>query len=105
MLQNAVWIRSPYETGEACPEFYREISLKEGVKSVRLAASAVGMYLAFVNGSRLGDELFAPYWTQYEARLQYQTYDVTTLFAVGGSVELCFCVRRDGPWERLVLTV
>ncbi len=90
MLQNAVWIRSPYETGEACPEFYREISLKEGVKSVRLAASAVGMYLAFVNGRRVGDELFAPYWTQYEARLQYQTYDVTTLFAVGGSVELCF---------------
>jgi alpha-L-rhamnosidase len=31
----------------------------------------------FINGGRVGDQVFTPGWTAYDHRLQYQTYDIT----------------------------
>jgi len=36
-----------------------------------------------INGKRVGDQVFAPGWTSYNKRLQYQTYDVTELLQRG----------------------
>ena len=36
-----------------------------------------GLYEAFLNGERVGDAELTPGFTQYDARLQVQTYDVT----------------------------
>ena len=43
----------------------------------RLHATAQGIYEAFLNGERVGDAELTPGFTQYDARLQVQTYDVT----------------------------
>jgi alpha-L-rhamnosidase len=47
------------------------------VVAARLHATAQGIYEAFVNGRRAGDAELTPGWTQYDARLQVQTVDVT----------------------------
>ncbi len=76
--QNAKWIKaSEYET-DACYEFQSSHQVEGAVKKAVLSISAMGMYIAYINGKRIGNELFAPYWTSYDSRTQYQTYDVTT---------------------------
>ena len=41
--------------------------------------SALGLYRAFINGERVGDDLLTPGWTSYDKRLSYQTYEVGDL--------------------------
>lgn len=38
-----------------------------------------------VDGKRVGDDLFAPGWTNYRDQVQYQSYDVTGLLARGAN--------------------
>ena len=40
----------------------------------------------FLNGDRVGDQVFAPGWTDYRERVIYQTYDVTKQIARGQNV-------------------
>lgn len=81
MLKNAKWIKSPENKEEACYDFYKVISISKEVKSATLYASAIGMYCAFINGKRVSEELFTPYWTEYTKRVQYQSYDVTKMLS------------------------
>src|SRR3569623_26795 len=48
-----------------------------------LRSSALGLYRAFINGQRVGDDLLTPGWTSYWDRLPYQTYDVSALLQAG----------------------
>ncbi len=63
----------------ACAVFEKEFSLDKKVKSARAYVSALGLYEMTLNGRRVGDARFAPGWTSYQERLQYQTYDLTGL--------------------------
>ncbi len=55
------------------------------VSRARLYATALGLYEAHLNGSRVGRDHLAPGWTDYRTRVQYQTYDVTTLLRPGAN--------------------
>lgn len=79
MLNKALWIKTPYDIGTVCPEFYKKVDLVKKVKRAILSVSAVGMYIAYINGNRIGNEIFTPYWTEYKERIQYQTYDITDM--------------------------
>lgn len=81
MLTKAIWIKSPAHTECSCHEFYRDIKTEKQIERATLCASAIGMYTAFINGKRVGNDLFTPGWTEYRKRVQYQTYDVTGLLA------------------------
>jgi len=48
--------------------------------------TALGLYEVKLNGQRVGDQALAPEWTDYDDRIQYQTYDVTSLMAKGENV-------------------
>lgn len=65
------------------PLLRRAFHVSGAVASARLYATSLGLYEAYLNGQRVGDRLFAPGWTSYHRRLQYQTYDVTTLLSPG----------------------
>ncbi len=52
----------------------------------RLRISALGLYRAFINGVRVGNDLLTPGWTAYDKRLSYQTYDVGDLLQPGENV-------------------
>jgi len=55
------------------------------VKSARIYATALGEYELFLNGKRIGDQVFAPGWTDYRQHVEYQTYDVTAMLGKGAN--------------------
>ncbi|KFX91577.1 hypothetical protein V490_05830 [Pseudogymnoascus sp. VKM F-3557] len=65
------------------------------IDQARLYITAQGVYEAEINGQRVGDIFMAPGWTAYDARLPYQTYDVTSLLAGGVN---CLGVRVAEGW-------
>ncbi|WP_286249801.1 alpha-L-rhamnosidase [Streptomyces graminofaciens] len=66
------------------------------VREARLYVSALGVYEAYVSGQRVTvsqdggrtTELLPPGWTNYDARVNYMTYDVTDLVTRGPKVTL-----------------
>lgn len=52
----------------------------------RLYISSLGLYEAYINGQRVGDHHLAPGWTSYHHRVQYQTYDASSLLKPGKNV-------------------
>ena len=62
------------------------LALPDEVVRARLYATAHGIYVAELNGRRVGEEQLAPGWTSYPNRLRYQTYDVTDLVRPGQNV-------------------
>ena len=73
--------------GQRAPILTRSVTLRPGIVSARLYATAHGVYTATINGTRVGDEVLAPGWTSYQHRLRYQTHDVTSLLR-GGTNEV-----------------
>jgi alpha-L-rhamnosidase len=65
------------------PMLRREFTLAPDIASARLYVTSLGPNATEVNGGRVGDRLFTPGWTSYDTRLQYDTYDVTTLVRPG----------------------
>ncbi len=59
---------------------------KGKVARARLYSTARGVYVPRLNGSEVGDQVLAPGWTDYNARIQYQTYDVTGAIVEGENV-------------------
>jgi len=60
-----------------CPYFRKEFNISKKVKSARLYITSRGLYEAYLNGGKIGNEIFTPGWTSYDKRIQYQTYDIT----------------------------
>lgn len=96
MFEKAEWIGCNGNMGEICPEFMRHLEIKGEVESAVLAITAIGVYEAFLNGTRIGDFVLAPGCTAYRQRLQYQEYDVKALLAK----ENCLTVTVGSGWHR-----
>ncbi len=62
-----------------CPYLRKEANLSKQIAEARLYITCRGLYEAYINGEKVGDELFTPGWTSYHSRLQYQVYDVTKM--------------------------
>jgi alpha-L-rhamnosidase len=60
-----------------------EFDVERPVAAARLHATSHGIYEAILNGERVGDAELTPGYTQYDARLQVQTYDVTSSLGQG----------------------
>src|SRR5215204_1650904 len=65
------------------PYLRREFPLDKPIRRARLYATARGVYELYINGNRVGNDVLAPGWTDYDRRIHYQTYDVTPLLADG----------------------
>lgn len=90
---NASWITMKEEKSEKSlpSQYYRnEFSCNKEVSSARVYVTSLGVYQLFLNGKKVGKDLFTPGWTSYHKRLQYQTYDVTSMLqnnnAIGAMV-------------------
>ncbi len=64
----------------------RSFTLAQPVQRARLYVTALGVYDASIDGARIGEQRFAPGWTDYSKRLQYQSYDVTAALHAGENV-------------------
>ena len=82
-LWEAEWITVKHASkNDSTPpaHYYRnEFEVHQEVKSARIYVTSFGLYQVFMNGEKVGDQLFTPGWTSYNKRLQYQTYDVTEM--------------------------
>ncbi len=65
------------------PQLRKRFSLPAGFVSARLHITALGIYEAHVNGQRVGDHHLAPGFTDFNKRVTYQTFDVTSLLRAG----------------------
>lgn len=55
------------------------------VAQARLYISGLGVYEAWLNGEKVGDEYLAPFYNDYNLWTQYQTYDVTQMLKPGAN--------------------
>jgi len=88
---HGTWIGGPLEQ-VSVPYLRRSFWLDEGgvgpgeAASARLYVTALGLYEARLNGQRVGEAALTPGWTDYNRRVQYQTYDVTDMLVPGENV-------------------
>ncbi len=87
----ASWITMPNEKeydGSSRPaQYYRnEFDAAKKIKSARIYATSLGLFELFLNGEKVGDQLFTPGWTSYNKRLQYQVYDVTSMIQKNNAI-------------------
>lgn len=84
---SADWIEPDWDEDlkafKPCPYLRRGFTLAAPVKTARLYITAHGLYEAWLNGQRVGDQVFTPGYTPYDKQLQYQVYDVTGLLQQG----------------------
>ncbi|NLX69713.1 MAG: family 78 glycoside hydrolase catalytic domain [Clostridiales bacterium] len=91
LLDEKEWIANwitPEDTDNSaelrpCPMMRKVFEADGEIRSARIYATSLGLYELRLNGKKAGDFLFAPGWTSYNKRLQYQTYDVTELLNEG----------------------
>jgi alpha-L-rhamnosidase len=81
-------ITIPGDLGQpsSIPYLRKSFTLSKPIQSATVYTTALGIYEMSLNGSPIGDESLAPGWTDYRKRLQYQTYDVTSLVQTGANV-------------------
>jgi len=65
------------------PMVRRDFALAQSIASARLYVTSLGLNAIELNGQTVTDRLFRPGWTSYDKRLQYDTYDVTSLLRTG----------------------
>lgn len=79
------------------PLFRKTFELRPAIRSATLYITALGLYEAYLNGKKVGDAFFTPGWTNYDKRLEYQVYDVSSLVRPGNNA--AGVVLGDG-WYR-----
>ena len=96
----ATWITfgDKKQVKEALPSQYfrKEFALSKKVKSARVYVTSLGAYELRLNGAKVSSDLFTPGWTSFKKRLQYQTYDVTSMLKGQNAIG---AVLADG-WYR-----
>ncbi len=94
MLDNTAWkaewitMKDEKKSTTSLPAHYyrNEFSVSKKISSARVYASSLGIYQLFINGKKVGNQLFTPGFTSYKKRIQYQTYDVTSMLQAKNAI-------------------
>ena len=70
------------------PIFEKQVQPRPGLMCARLYITGLGLYEAYYNGKKIGDEYLTPGCTNYDAWVQVQTYDVTDLLTQEGTLSV-----------------
>ena len=73
------WIKSPEHIEGAVISFRKKFSTNGNVKKATLKVSALGVYIAKLNGVKIGDQVLAPGCVDCDIRILYQIFDVTDM--------------------------
>lgn len=73
------------------------ICVKAGKTKAVLKMTALGMYKVYINGQEIDNQMLLPGFTDYHARVQYQTYDITDMLMEGKNV---IAVILGNGWYR-----
>lgn len=72
MFKNAKWIT--LDTSLDCFSFKKTFVFEKEIKTVEVNMTAIGWYHLYINKERIDKDVFTPGWTQYNKRVQYQSY-------------------------------
>jgi alpha-L-rhamnosidase len=95
LLRREDWLSTPIKsehrvttkTGSLQPiRFRKTFPAQSNISKVRLYITAYGVYEAYLNGKKVGNQAFAPGWTSYSHRLNYQIFDITQQVHDGDNV-------------------
>ncbi|XOV90966.1 MAG: family 78 glycoside hydrolase catalytic domain [Bacteroidota bacterium] len=83
-----------HQTGDKYKELYlpparylrKEFNIVKPIKRAIATVTALGLYELRLNGSKVGSYHLTPGWTDYDKRLYYQTYDITSQLNQGENV-------------------
>ncbi len=96
-IKQANWIRSTIGGTDEGMLFQKRFSAEKPLQSAELEISALGVYVAQLNGQRVGDFILAPGWTSYANRVQLQRYDVSAML----QKENCLAITLGKGWRFL----
>lgn len=77
MDKKAKWVTSPCYMDGVAHAFVKEITLTKEVKQATLYVTAIGVYVPYLNGAKLGEYVLEPGFFSAHKRALYQTYDIT----------------------------
>lgn len=81
---SAEWIAAPQGVEPSAVQYLSStLHVPARVRRARAYVTALGTYELRCNDTRVGDTRFAPGWTDYEQRIQYQVLDLTHLLVRG----------------------
>lgn len=83
----ADWI-GPREGDDCHPVLAREFPAENAVSRARLYICGLGLYEAYLNGQKVGDEYLTPNLSDYSKEFQVQAYDVTALLREQNTLEI-----------------
>ncbi|MBX7133174.1 MAG: glycoside hydrolase family 78 protein [Fimbriimonadaceae bacterium] len=98
------WINDGKETANADAEMYlddpaplfrKEFATRSRIVRARLYITGLGYYEAWLNGSRIGDHVLDPGWTDVDKRVYYSVFDVTKMLKSGKN---CLGVMLGNGW-------
>ena len=75
-----VFHENPYD---AAPYFRKTFLSQKTIKQATLNITGLGYYVAYINGQRISADELTPAWTDYNDRVFYNSYDVTSLLSEG----------------------
>ena len=70
------------------PVFEKTFALKGIPARARLYVTGVGLYEACLNGVKVGDDVFSPFFNDYNTAIQVQTYDVTEMLTENSTLSV-----------------
>ena len=94
------WEDGPFNPKGSVPpaEYLRkEFTAGGNLKSAKLYMTALGTYVPYINGEKVGNQYLTPGYTEYSVRLQYQEYDVTHMIQKGSN---CIAATVGDGWYR-----
>ncbi|WP_111977609.1 glycoside hydrolase family 78 protein [Algibacillus agarilyticus] len=73
-----------YKTPIHVPQHLRtEFTNSKKIEKARLYITAKGVFEAYINGQRIGDDVLTPGYTPYKKRIETLTYDVSSALQMG----------------------
>lgn len=84
---NARWI-APMEQTKRHPILFQDFSVDGPIQSAILYITGYGLFEASLNGQKLGDEVFAPFFDDYGETTQVLTFDLRNLLQQENHLEI-----------------
>mgnify|MGYP002521773031 FL=1 len=89
LLSKGDWKAMPVTPGaentreDPAPVMFRSFTVDGKSTNARLNITSGGVFIAYIDGRRIGDDQLAPGWTEYDKRVTARTYDVTEMLGPG----------------------
>ncbi len=81
------WITHPVHELRSgpLPLFRKEVKIDKPVKSALVLIAGLGFHELHINGTKVGEHVLAPAWSNFHATVYYETFDVTSLLKPGAN--------------------